>query len=72
MDSKKIGIQRVESRFYKKRNIQRITGGEVTEVLDDLGKFMPQDVRKWINWERTRKEQGPVAKNNYGEYVVQA
>ena len=28
-------------------------------VLGDLEKSMPQEVRKWINWEQTTNEQGP-------------
>ena len=46
--------------------IQGITDGQVKTVLDDLEKFMPQNVRKLINWEQTRNEK------NFGEYVVQS
>ena len=58
MDSKKTGFKEWNPDFTE-RNIQGITDSQVKTVLDDLEKFMPQEVRKWINWEQTRKAQGP-------------
>ena len=46
------------------RITQWITDSQVKTVLDDLEKFMPQDIQKWINW--------TMAKENFVEYVVEA
>ena len=43
---------------FTKRNIQGIPDSQEKTVLDDLEKMMPHEVRKWLNWEQTRNEQG--------------
>ena len=32
---------------------------QVKTVLADLEKMIPQEVRKWVDWEQTKSDQGP-------------
>ena len=43
---------------FKLKNIQGIPNCEVKAVLDDLEKMMPQEARKWIDWEQTESDHG--------------
>ena len=40
------------------KNIQGIPNCEVKAVLEDLEKMMPQEARKWIDWEQTKSDHG--------------
>ena len=45
--------------LFHSQNIQGIPHSQVKTVLEDLEKMIPQDVRKWIDWEQTKSDQGP-------------
>ena len=52
------------------KNIQRMPDSQVKTVLADLEKMIPQEVRKWVDWEQTKSDQGPFPRKIYGEFVV--
>ena len=39
-------------------SIQVITDDDVSTMVKDLEKMVPQKAHKWIVWDQTRKEQG--------------
>ena len=50
----------MESVFFSfAETIQGIPDSEAKTVLDDLEQVMPQEVRRWIDWEQTGSGQGP-------------
>ena len=43
---------------YSESCFQGVTDDEVTELLIDLERMVPQQAQKWIDWDQTRKEHG--------------
>ena len=43
---------------HSESSLQGITDDEVTKLLIDLERMVPQQAKKWTNWDQTKKEQG--------------
>ena len=54
---------------YKRYSFEGLTADEVTNVIGDLQKMVPNDFRQFIDWSQTRTEQGKLA--DHCQYVVQ-
>ena len=56
---------------YKQCSYQGLTETEVSNFINDLHQMVFDPLKKYVDWEQTRTEQGDVANQNYGRHVVQ-